>query len=113
MSPGEARGREGRVDKHNKKHSGPRRKFPVAEFTLAGTLIALFSIFLGFYSSAITFAAQSYPQLNADIIELIHRKIISNLILHSAIAVPLIGALFYLLARRYKELTCGGEGARE
>jgi len=113
MSPGRARGREGRVDKHHKKPSGSRRKFPVAEFTLAGTLISLFSIFLGFYSSAITFAAQSYPQLNADIIELIHRQIISNLILHSVIAVPLIGALFYLLARRYKALTRGGEGARE
>ena len=101
------------MDKHKRRLAGQRGKFPVAEFTLAGTLIALFSIFLGFYSSAITFAAQSYPQLNAEIIELIHHKIISNLILHSVIAVPLIGALFYLLARRYKALTCGGGEARE
>lgn len=99
--------------KQNRRPAGPRRKFPVAEFTLAGTLIALFSIFLGFYSSAITFAAQSYPQLNADVIELIHHKIISNLVLHSVIAVPLIGALFYLLARRYKALTGGGQEAGE
>lgn len=111
MSPGRARGREGRMHKQNKRSAGPLRKFPVAEFTLAGTLIALFSIFLGFYSSAITFAAQSYPRLDADIIELIHQKIISNLVLHSVIAVPLIRTLFYLLARRYKALTCGGQEA--
>lgn len=98
------------MHKQNKRSAG-HGGFPVAEFTLAGTLIALFSIFLGFYSSAITFAAQSYPRLDADIIELIHQKIISNLVLHSVIAVPLIGALFYLLARRYKALTCGGREA--
>lgn len=82
-------------------------KFPVAEYTAAGALISLFSIFLGFYASAITFAAQSYPELNIGVINEIHRRIISNLILTSAVATPLIAGLFYLLARRYQALTSG------
>ncbi|OGR52908.1 MAG: hypothetical protein A2049_07335 [Elusimicrobia bacterium GWA2_62_23] len=86
-----------------------RNKFPVAEYTAAGALISLFSIFLGFYASAITFAAQSYPELNVSVINEIHRRIISNLILTSAVATPLIAGLFYLLARRYQALT-GGKG---
>jgi len=101
------------MDKHNKLVAGPRRKFPVMEFTVAGTLIALLSIFLGFYSSAITFASQSYPELKVELIELIHRKIISDLILTSTIAVPLIAGLFYMLARRYAAMTGGGSGARD
>ena len=82
-----------------------QRRFPVVEYTLAGTLISMFSIFLGFYASAITFAAQSYPELNISLINLIHRKIISNLVLMSVTALPLIAALFYMLARRYAALT--------
>jgi len=101
------------MDKNKKQSAGRPRKFPAAEFTLAGTLIALFSIFLGFYSSAITFASESYPQLNVELIELIHRKIISGLILTSTVAVPLIAALFYMLARRYSVMTGGAHGVRE
>ncbi|MEK7722132.1 MAG: hypothetical protein AAB359_07055 [Elusimicrobiota bacterium] len=101
------------MDKQNKRFADLRRKFPAAELTAAGTLIALFSIFLGFYSSAITFAAQAYPELDAELIELIHKKIISELILTSITAVPLIGGLFYLLARRYTAITGGGFGFRE
>ncbi len=100
------------MDRHHKRPEGARGRFPVAEFTLAGTLIALFSIFLGFYSSAITFASQSYPEISVSLIELIHRKIIADLILTSVTAVPLIAALFYLLARRYSAMT-GGRLARD
>lgn len=82
-----------------------RSKFPIVEYTLAGTLISMFSIFLGFYASAITFAAQSYPELNISLINLIHRKIIANLVLMSVTALPLIAGLFYMLARRYAALT--------
>jgi hypothetical protein len=95
------------MDKRKEAVDVRKSKFPVAEYTAAGALISLFSIFLGFYASAITFAAQSYPELNVGVINEIHRRIISNLILTSAVATPLIAGLFYLLARRYQALTCG------
>lgn len=97
----------------NKRSGRSCGKFPVTEFTAAGTLIALFSVFLGFYSSAITFASQSYPELNPDLIELIHRKIFSNLVLFSATAVPMLAGLFYLLARRYSAMTGAGAASRD
>lgn len=97
------------MDAKRSSEAAPRRGFPVAEYTVAGTLISLFSIFLGFYAAAITFASQSYPELRIEIIDLIHRRIISNLVLTSVTAVPLIAGLFYMLARRYAALT-GGRG---
>lgn len=97
------------MDKQKEAGDVRRGKFPVAEYTAAGALISLFSIFLGFYASAITFASQSYPELNIGVINEIHRKIISNLVLTSAVATPLIAGLFYMLARRYQALT-GGKG---
>lgn len=95
------------MDAEKTSAGAPRRGFPVLEYTMAGTLISLFSIFLGFYAAAITFASQSYPELNAGVIDMIHRRIISNLVLISVTAVPLIGGLFYLLGRRYAALTGG------
>jgi len=92
------------MNTHNARPASPRR-FPVWEYTLAGTLIAMFSIFLGFYAAAITFASQSYPELNLNLINLIHGRIIANLALMSVTALPLIAALFYLLGRRYAALT--------
>lgn len=96
-----------------KKHgaaAAPAGRFPVWEYTLAGSLIAMFSMFLGFYASAITFAAQSYPELDPGLIDLIHRRIISNLSLTVCVALPFIAGLFYLLARRYAALSCASRG---
>lgn len=87
-----------------------RQKFPVAEYTIAGALISLFSIFLGFYASAITFASQSYPELNIGVIISIHNSIISSLILTASTVVPLIAGLFYMLARRHASIMAGGPG---
>ncbi|HAF95693.1 MAG: hypothetical protein A2X34_06625 [Elusimicrobia bacterium GWC2_51_8] len=89
-----------------------RQKFPIAEYTIAGTLISLFSIFLGFYASAITFASQSYPELNIGVIIAIHNSIISNLIVTASTAVPLIAGLFYMLARRHAAMMTGGPAPR-
>lgn len=90
--------------------AGPGNKFPVLEYAVAGSLISMFSMFLGFYAAAVTFAAQSYPQLEPALIDLIHRRIVSNLGLTVAIAMPFIAGLFYLLARRYAALTRGPGG---
>ncbi|HAN03667.1 MAG TPA: hypothetical protein DCW72_02355 [Elusimicrobia bacterium] len=70
----------------------------------------MLSMFLGFYASAVTFAAQSYPQLEPALIDLIHQRIISNLALTVAVALPFISGLFYMLGRRYSAMTRGGGG---